>query len=169
LGATLIPMNTTDAQTIATALKAGPPKEFLESSGYLMKRLGMMMKERSVGALEPSGLTPYHHAVLALLAEQPRETQGMIADALGFDRSHLVGVLDELEQRGLIERRRDPEDRRRHLVSLTADGRDALERMRAVSKEIEAEFLAPLDAEERATLHRLLRVLMSAHDPRCPY
>ena len=162
-------MNTTDTQTIATALKAGPPKEFLESSGYLMKRLGMMMKERSVGALEPSGLTPYHHAVLALLAEQPRETQGMIADALGFDRSHLVGVLDELEQRGLIERRRDPEDRRRHLVSLTADGRDALERMQAVSKEIEAEFLAPLDAEERATLHRLLRVLMSAHDPRCPY
>jgi DNA-binding MarR family transcriptional regulator len=162
-------MNTTDAQTIATALKAGPPKEFLESSGYLMKRLGMLMKERTVDAFEPRGLTPYHHAVLALLAEQPRETQGMIADALGFDRSHLVGVLDELEQRGLIERRRDPEDRRRHLVTLTADGRQTLQQLRAVSKEIEAEFLAPLDDDDRATLYRLLRVLMSAHDPRCPF
>jgi DNA-binding MarR family transcriptional regulator len=162
-------MNTTDAQTIATALKAGPPKEFLASPGYLMKRLGMLMKERTVGAFEPTGLTPYHHAVLALLAEQPRETQGMIADALGFDRSHLVGVLDELEQRGLIERRRDPEDRRRHLVSLTADGRQMLEQLRAVWTEIEAEFLAPLDDEDRTTLYRLLRVLVSAHDPRCPF
>jgi DNA-binding MarR family transcriptional regulator len=132
----------------------------------MLKRLGFMLKDRTMEAFEDTGMTPYHHAVLALLHEDPRETQAMIADALGYDRSHLVGVLDELEERGLIERRRDPTDRRRHLVSLTKDGEQALERLRAVSKQIEDEFFRPLDAKERKTLNELLLRLAREHDPR---
>jgi len=132
----------------------------------MLKRLGFMLKDRTMEAFEETGMTPYHHAVLALLHEDPRETQAMIADALGYDRSHLVGVLDELEERGLIERRRDPTDRRRHLVSLTKDGEQALERLRAVSKQIENEFFRPLDAKERKTLNELLLRLAREHDPR---
>jgi DNA-binding MarR family transcriptional regulator len=132
----------------------------------MLKRLGFMLKDRTMEAFEDTGMTPYHHAVLALLHEDPRETQAMIADALGYDRSHLVGVLDELEERALIERRRDPTDRRRHLVSLTKDGEQALERLRAVSKQIEDEFFRPLDAKERKTLNELLLRLAREHDPR---
>jgi DNA-binding MarR family transcriptional regulator len=132
----------------------------------MLKRLGFMLKDRTMEAFEETGMTPYHHAVLALLHEDPRETQAMIADALGYDRSHLVGVLDELEERALIERRRDPTDRRRHLVSLTKDGEQALERLRAVSKQIENEFFRPLDAKERKTLNELLLRLAREHDPR---
>src|SRR5207237_9846721 len=98
--------------------RAGPPGELLSSTAFLLKRLGFLVKERTLGAFEATGLTPYHHAVLALLYEEPRETQATIADALGYDRSHLVGVLDELEERGLIERRRAPDDRRRPLLTL---------------------------------------------------
>jgi len=145
---------------------AGLPKELLSSASFLLKRLALVVKERSLEAFESTGLSPYHHGVLALLEEEPRETQAMIADALGYDRSHLVGLLDELEERGLIERRRDPGDRRRHLVSLTPEGRRALNRLRSIVKRVEDEFFAPLDAEQRQALHALLSQLASHHDPR---
>jgi DNA-binding MarR family transcriptional regulator len=145
---------------------ARPPKELLSSSSFLLKRLGWAVKDRAMDAYEAVGFSPYHYAVLALLDEEPPETQATIADALGYDRSHLVGLLDELEERGLIERRRDPADRRRHLVKLTADGNRALNRLRTVARRVDDEFLAPLDDDQRAAFHALLLALAGYHEPR---
>jgi MarR family transcriptional regulator, lower aerobic nicotinate degradation pathway regulator len=161
-------MNTIDPQ-VSLKMPARAPKELLLSTSHLLKRLGFRVKEQSIEAFESTGLSPAHYAVLALLEEEPRETQAMIADALGYDRSHLVGLLDELEERGLLDRRRDPGDRRRHLVSLTPEGKRSLKQLRATVKRVDEDFLAPLDAEQRETLHRLLLLLVSHHDPRyCP-
>jgi DNA-binding MarR family transcriptional regulator len=159
-------MSVIDPQTPLKPQLTRPPKELLSSTSHLLKRLGWTIKERALAAFEPTGLSPSHYAVLVLLEEDPRETQATIADALGYDRSHLVGLLDELEERALIERRRDPGDRRRHLVSLTPDGRKTLARLRAIVMRVDDEFFAPLDAERRAELHALLLELAGHHDAR---
>jgi DNA-binding MarR family transcriptional regulator len=155
---------------MTTAVAGAPqriPEELVSSALFLLKRLGMAAKERSFDAYEAAGLHPYHHAILAVLDEGSRETQGAIADALGYDRGQLVGLLDELEEQGLIERRRDPSDRRRHVVQMTPAGRKTLARLRALSKKLEGEFLAPLDEAERDELHALLLRLAGDHIPHC--
>ncbi|HEY7196454.1 MAG TPA: MarR family winged helix-turn-helix transcriptional regulator [Gaiellaceae bacterium] len=143
------------------------PKELMARPTFLIKRLGYAAKEKAVEAYEETGLHPYHHAILIALSEGSRETQGSIADALGYDRGQLVGLLDELEERGLVERRRDPADRRRHIVKMTPEGKRTLGRLRTIANGLEDEFLEPLSAEERATLHALLLRLAEKHEPRC--
>jgi MarR family transcriptional regulator, lower aerobic nicotinate degradation pathway regulator len=143
------------------------PEELVSSTAFLLKRLGFAAKEQAMKAYEETGLHPYHYAVLAVLDEGSRETQGAIADSLGYDRGQLVGLLDELEERGLVERKRDPADRRRHIVRMTPDGRRALVKLRALAGRLEDELLAPLDAQERAQLHALMLRLAQRHLPPC--
>jgi MarR family transcriptional regulator, lower aerobic nicotinate degradation pathway regulator len=156
--------NASETQVIPVGVR--PPRELVSSPSFLLKRLGWALKDRALSAFEAAGESPYHHAVLAVLEEGARETQATVADALGYDRSYLVGLLDELEERGLIERRRDPSDRRRHLVKLTTEGKKTLKQLRTISQGVEEDFLAPLTAEERKTLHRLLLKIAAHHDPR---
>jgi DNA-binding MarR family transcriptional regulator len=143
-----------------------PPRELVKSPSFLLKRLGFAIKERTFEAFEAEGANPYQHGVLCSLAESRAETQAQIADALGYDRSWLVGLLDELEEQGLIERRPDPADRRRNVVTLKPEGEKRLLELRQISKHVEDEFLAPLDDDERKQLHALLTKLAVHHDPR---
>src|SRR6059058_2556777 len=146
-------MTITSPETAAVPKIPRLPEELVASSSFLLKRLGFAVKERTMKAYEGTGLHPYHHAILIVLGEGSRETQGAIADTLGYDRGQLVGLLDELEDRELVERRRDPNDRRRHLVRLTPEGKRMLRRLRTLARRIEDEFLAPLGEEERASFH----------------
>ena len=143
------------------------PEELVASTTFLLKRLGFTAKERALKAYEEEGLHPYHFAILLALDQGSHETQGSIADALGYDRGQLVGLLDELEERGLVERQRDPNDRRRHLVELTADGKRTLRRLRALARALEDDFLEPLSDAERDKLQALLLKLAAKHEPRC--
>jgi DNA-binding MarR family transcriptional regulator len=160
-------MSTTSSPTPHTKpLADGVPRELLASALFLLKRTGFAAKERSHEAFEETGLSPYHFAVLLILDEGTCAAQWMIADRLGYDRSQIVGLLDDLEERELVFRKRDPVDRRRHLVTLTEAGRSTLAELRQVSKSIEDEFLAPLSAEERRTLHDLLLKVASHYNAR---
>ena len=143
-----------------------PPRELVKSTSFLLKRLGFGIKERTMEAFEERGANPYQHGVLCSLSESRAETQAQIADALGYDRSWLVGLLDELEEEGLIERKPDPADRRRNVVTLKPEGEARLSEFREVSKQVEEEFLTPLTKDERKQLHELLMKVAQHHDPR---
>jgi DNA-binding MarR family transcriptional regulator len=142
-------------------------KELSASAGFLLARLGIGYKARVMERVEAAGFELYDYGVLALLAEGVRETQSTIAQALDVDPSRMVALLDSLEQRGLIERQRDPLDRRRHVVSITAAGERELVRVRAVVRKLEDEFFAPLDDTQRAQLFAILAALAARNDPGC--
>ena len=142
------------------------PREMLARPAVLLGRLGTAMKMESMERFEAAGFSVYHYGVLAVLDEGERETQATIADALAFDRSMLVGLLDQLEERGMVERRRDPNDRRRQMVKLTPAGRRQLTEFRKIVEEIENDLLAALDEGERATLHDLLLRVAAHRDTR---
>ena len=130
-------MNATSLETPTVPVEC-LPRELVKSVVFLLGRLGVAVKTEAIEEFEQAGFGPWHYGVLALLEEGARQTQGTIADTLGVDRSQLVGLLDHLEERGLVERRRDPNDRRRHLVELTPDGKRTLRRLRPSDRVIES-------------------------------
>ncbi|MGO9784620.1 MAG: MarR family winged helix-turn-helix transcriptional regulator [Streptosporangiaceae bacterium] len=100
------------------------------------------------------------YVVLTALAEQPVRTQAALAQAIGADKSRIIGVLDELQQRGLIQRRPDPADRRVHLLSLTEAGGRLRESVReAIQRQEEERILAALPDADRAAFIRALEIL----------
>ena len=92
-------------------------------------------------AYEGTGLHPYHHAILLVLDAGSAETQGAIADALGYDRGQLVGCSTNWRNRGFIERRRDPERPPSSCRSLTRTGSGRSSGCVRSRKEIEDEYL----------------------------
>jgi DNA-binding MarR family transcriptional regulator len=104
-----------------------------------------------------AGFRPPCMGVLAVVEKLQPVSQREISDQLGLDASDVVGVLDVLEAASMVERRRDPADRRRHAVVLTDAGVAAAHHLAALRAEAEARVLAHLDPDERHALVGLLR------------
>jgi MarR family transcriptional regulator, lower aerobic nicotinate degradation pathway regulator len=144
----------------------GLPGELLASTLFLLARLGHSVKTRVLEEFEQQGFSVYQYGVLAILSEGSSDRQSSIADALDCDRGQMVGILDDLEDRGLIERRRDESDRRRHSVSLTPEGKRQLVKLRKAVMSIENSVLEPLDERARKSLHGALLTVAAHSDPR---
>jgi DNA-binding MarR family transcriptional regulator len=102
------------------------------------------------------GVRLRHVVVLTLLRDHGTRSQQALADTLRLDPSNVVGLLNEMEDVALIARRRNPDDRRRHVVEITDEGRECLARAEAALGEVEDAALAALDITERRELYRLL-------------
>ena len=122
-------------------------------------KLWMGAKQLLAEALAPLALAPREFWLLALVREAPA-AQRELAERCGLDPSSLVAVLDGLEERGWVERRRHPRDRRVHLIALTAAGAALYQRALPLAQRAEAAQLHGLGADERRQLMRLLRKLV---------
>jgi MarR family transcriptional regulator, lower aerobic nicotinate degradation pathway regulator len=105
----------------------------------------------------------WHYATLAALEEFGPDSQSGLSDRTGIYRSDLVATINELTARGLVVRAPDPADRRRNAVTITEEGRRHLKRLDTLVADVQAEFLAPLSAADRAELTRILRLLVEHH------
>ncbi|MCK9921483.1 MarR family transcriptional regulator [Frankia sp. AgPm24] len=121
----------------------------------LLTRLARLVHRASTPEL--LGISLKDLGALAFLRDHARTTQQALAEGLCVDANYCVLMLNDLETAGLIERRRDPADRRRHLVAMTEAGRIALEHAEHAQESIEDEVLAGLDPAERDALTGLLR------------
>ncbi|HYY79891.1 MAG TPA: MarR family winged helix-turn-helix transcriptional regulator [Actinomycetes bacterium] len=125
-------------------------------SMVLLMRLTRVLHRRSTEKV--LGMRVKEYVALVNLRDHDHEgmPQQELGEQLGMDANNLVLLLNELEADGLAERRRDPADRRRHIVQVLPAGRRALERAERGMERVEDEVLAALSPEERATLRRLL-------------
>jgi DNA-binding MarR family transcriptional regulator len=97
--------------------------------------------------------------VLAVLAGKEPLSQQEAAEQLGVDRTTMVALIDALEAKGLVERHRSAQDRRRNIVELTPAGRDSLRRASRARDNVEREFLAPLGDDLARQFIRALQIL----------
>ena len=100
---------------------------------------------------------------LNVLDHQDGVTQHALCQSVGMDPSTMVATIDDLEAKGLVERRRNPQDRRAHAVHITDKGRGTLTEARKIARGAQQELLAPLNQEERDQLQALLLKLATAH------
>ncbi|MFG3257059.1 MarR family winged helix-turn-helix transcriptional regulator [Streptomyces sp. NPDC048172] len=105
----------------------------------------------------------WHYAVLASLQDHGPGSQATLSGRTGIYRSDMVGVLNELSARRLVERAPDPADRRRNVITISARGRRHLHRLDKVLDDLHDELLEPLDPAEREQFVRLLTRLLDHH------
>jgi DNA-binding MarR family transcriptional regulator len=141
---------------------AGPTTDTHRSSA-LLDHLARLTRLRSESALAPLGLRPRHLVALTVLREHGDGTQQGLAAALHVDRTNLVGLLNDLESAGLIARRRDADDRRRHIVELTPDGAARLREAECALAAAEDDVLGALNVEQRELLYQLLQQATAGH------
>src|SRR5215213_11293935 len=136
---------------------AASARELSHRAGFLLVQLGTHAHRRFAERLAVLELHPRHFGMLSHLAASEGQSQQALSVALGIHRSAVVALVDELEQRGLAERRRDPADRRAYTLYLTPAGRDLLADLKRIAAEHETELLTALDASERSQLISLLQ------------
>jgi DNA-binding MarR family transcriptional regulator len=128
---------------------------------FLLSQVGAHSSARFAERLEPLGFKPMHAGILKVIRQDDGLSQQALGEKLGVFPSRLVAVIDELEGRGLVERRNSPADRRSYALYLTESGREALETIGRVSREHQESVCAALDEAEREQLEGLLSRIAS--------
>jgi len=139
----------------------GPPGG---SAVFLLSKLGFDASRRFQDVLANIGLDPRQFGVLNVIALNEGKSQQALAEPLRIPPSRMVATVDQLEERELVERRRNSDDRRANALYLTPQGETVLGDARRLAMDNERQFTAPLKPKEREQLLKLLRRLAAEQD-----
>ncbi len=126
---------------------------------FLLSQLGHRSASVFAELVASIDLTPPHAGILRAIAAEPGRSQQALSGQLGLLPSRVVAYVDELEDRGYVERRRNPDDRRLHALYLTASGRKVMSKLGELGRAHERLLTAGLDAAQRDTLRQLLGIV----------
>jgi MarR family transcriptional regulator, lower aerobic nicotinate degradation pathway regulator len=140
------------------------PEALRQLPSWLLGQTSVHAHRLLTGALSTEDARPYHFRVLASLQEFGPASQVEVGGHANLDRSDVVAVVDELVDRGFVERSADPVDRRRNIITITRAGRAHLRRLDKVLARAQDELLTPLSSTQRKELIRLLSRLLAHHD-----
>lgn len=137
------------------------PPALADRIGFLLGRAHLAHLKIAGPRLAELGLSGKGMGALGILVTEGPRSQQQLGRRQGIDRTTMVAVIDDLERTGLVERRRDPADRRAYALHATAKGRRTLTRATEASERAEEQFLAPLSAGEQQQLRSLLGRLLA--------
>ncbi|HXL73802.1 MAG TPA: MarR family transcriptional regulator [bacterium] len=140
-----------------------PTEKLLGRSGFLLNKAGQRVREVYEEALKPTGLTAKQAGVLMILEERGSLSQQELGKCAYLDRTTVVGLMDDLEKMGLVERKEHPTDRRSHAIYLTPKGKEILPVIDKHAEAMERKFLGCLNAQEQKSLIQTLRKLVLNH------
>jgi len=137
----------------------GLPDARASRLGYLLKHAQQRLAQAAAPVMLPFGIDGRELAVLTVLAGEVPLSQQEAAELLDVDRTTMVALVDALEAKGLVGRRRSAQDRRRNIVELTSAGQDCLRRASRARDKVEREYLAPLGDDLAQQFIRALQIL----------
>lgn len=142
------------SSSVAASIEASPP---FRTVGFTLSSLGYAVSRRFRETLAPLDLEPREFALLRAVAAAEGQSQQALGERLLIPASRMVAFVDALQERGLLERRINPQDRRAHALHLTGAGRKLLERAATAAIGLERDLCADLEDADREQLLQLLQ------------
>jgi len=139
------------------------PARYTRMPSWLIGQASILGHRILVETMAAAGARGYHYRVLATLEEFGPASQATLGRRSGIHLSDMVATLNELAERGFVERSPDPEDKRRNIITITAAGRREARRLEKRAEQVQDELLAPLSADEREQLTGLLSRILDHH------
>ena len=140
------------------------PTGLNDMPGHYIRRLQQIAVAVFLQELESVGVTPIQYAVLQAVREAPGSDQRSLAGMIGLDTSTMVGVVERLESRGLVQRASTRADRRVKLLTLTEAGQSAMAKMQPLVNRAQEKILAPLSKTDRKEFMRMIKILVSTNN-----
>ena len=139
------------------------PQMIMDRVSFLLNRSAQRIREITEEILRPYEITGRHVGVLATIHEKGSVPQNEIGLCMRVDRTTMVDLVDDLEKKGLVERKDNPSDRRAYALALTAKGKDILPKVLKLGLEAERQYLSHLQLKEQKELILILQKLVKAH------